>query len=68
MKDNFWIDIKDREPEYPGLYVVCWEPHLMLFEYGIFWFDRDSGFSAPGTVVAWAELPEYEHKPEDRYV
>lgn len=66
MNNNFWIDIKDRKPEYPGMYFVCEECHPMLFHYGVCWYDRDKGFGAL-PIVAWANIPEYEHKPEDRY-
>ena len=66
MKDKFWIDIKDRKPEYPNVYYICREPHSMLFEYDVCWWDRDKGFPF-ADIVAWAQIPEYEHKHGDRY-
>ena len=70
MKDKFWIDIKDKEPEYSGDYYICREPQPMIFDYEVDWYYADiknKGFTYTD-VVAWAEIPKYEHKPEDRYV
>ena len=67
MKDKFWVDIKDRKPKYPGAYFICREGMPMLFEYDTAWYDSKEGFTYTD-VVAWAEIPKYEHKPEDRYV